>query len=471
MSKFAKGNWTTDANHVRLSMPIAKVNEDKRTVSGFATLDNIDSQGDVVTQEASAKAFARARGNLREMHQPLAVGRVVDFREDEFFDQESGEFYRGIFVTARVSTGAEDTWQKVLDGTLSGFSIGGEINEASNEFVKEAGRTVRFITDYDLVELSLVDNPANQLANVFSIQKSATGSVTVEGMVAETVIESVFICRKDNEVKISREESEVCFECGTKMENAGWYEAGEDRTEKVRDIVSKFLSPSVKEAAPENADSEGGVDMGTKNDDVEKGRARRDASYAELAEEDAAKAADEEAADVDEVEEEEEPKKAPKKSKKAELKEKEEESDDDEDAEEDEPVEAESPEEVHDDEDEISKKIDALHHAVKDSLEKTRTETSEQVKELEKKLEAINETFSKRASELETKFDEFGNKLEAAKGRLADFEKSLDAINSSDAVRKSADLEVEEPAGNSVQKSVWNGAFSGKPRGFSVDQL
>lgn len=472
MSKFAKGNWTTDGNNVRLSMPIAKVDESKRTVSGFATLDNIDSQGDVVTQEASAKAFARARGNLREMHQPLAVGRVVDFREDEFFDSESGEFYRGIFVTARVSLGAEDTWQKVLDGTLSGFSIGGEINEASNEFVKEAGRTVRFITDYDLVELSLVDNPANQLANVasvqknvFSINKSATGSVTVDGMVTDTVIENVFICRKDNEVKVTKTEEETCFECGSKMENAGWFEAAGDRTEKVRDIVSKFLSPSVKEAAPENADSEGGVDMGTK-DDVEKGKARRDASYAELAEEDAAGAADEESADVDEVEEEEKPKKAPKKSSKAELKEKE--SDDDEAAEEEE-EEADSPEEVHDDEDEISKKIDALHTAVKDSLEKTRTETSEQVKELEKKIEAINESFAKKASELEEKFDEFGNKLEAAKGRLANFEKSLDAINSSDAVRKSADLDTEEPAETHVQKSVWNGAFSGKK--FSVDQL
>src|SRR5689334_1445820 len=176
MTKFVKSQWATDDDTVRLSMPFAKVDKENRLVSGYATLDNVDTQGDVVLAEASTKAFARARGNLREMHQSIAVGKVVDFREDEFY--HDGQFYRGIYVTARVSKGAQDTWEKVLDGTLSGFSIGGNIIEQETKFVKDAGpngETIRYIEKYDLIELSLVDNPANQLANVFSIVKSASG--------------------------------------------------------------------------------------------------------------------------------------------------------------------------------------------------------------------------------------------------------------------------------------------------------
>lgn len=437
---------TVDGNSVHMSMPFAKVDKANRLVSGFATLDNIDSQGDVVLAEASANAFARARGNIREMHQPLAVGRMVDFREDEFFDSTAdggkGAFYRGIFVTARVSEGAEDTWKKVLDGTLTGFSIGGEINEASNEFVKDAGKTVRFIKDYDLVELSLVDNPANQLANVFSIQKSATGSVTVKGMVAETVIENVFVCPTDTTVLVKTTESETCPTCGTKMDNAGWFETGADRTEKVHDIVSKFLNPTEMEAAP-ISDSEGGVEeMGNKNN-VEKAAEEVAVTPAEAPEAEAEETATEEVEPevVDETEGTDE-------------------------------EEAETPDEVVDEEEEVLKKINELHEAVKDSLEKTKADTEAQIAELKTEVEKASEAFGTKFSELEKKMDGFGEKLETSKSRLAELESRLEKVNSGDALKKSADLE-ESPADKTVQKGTsWNGAFSGKSsNGFSVDNL
>ena len=44
-----KSSLTVDGNSVHMSMPFAKVDQEKRTVSGYATLNNIDSQGDVVT--------------------------------------------------------------------------------------------------------------------------------------------------------------------------------------------------------------------------------------------------------------------------------------------------------------------------------------------------------------------------------------------------------------------------------------
>lgn len=445
-----KGVLTVDGNTVRMSMPFAKVDKEQRLVSGYATLDNIDSQGDVVTAEASMKAFARARGNIREMHQPLAVGRMVDFKEDEFYDTDAKKFYRGIFVTARVSKGAEDTWEKVLDGTLAGFSIGGEINEASNEFVKEAGKSVRFIKDYDLVELSLVDNPANQLANVASIQKNIfsishtnTGSVTVKGMAVETKIENVFVCSKHDEdvVSVRETETEDCPLCGAVMESAGWFESGTDRTEKVQSIVEKFLNPSVKEAAP-NSPSEGGVEMGVEKSTTEE--------KVELVEPAVEAEETEEVAGTEETEEEttEEVVETP-----------EEET-------------AETPEEVTDEGTEISKKIDELHDAVSKSLEKTRTETAETIAALEEKVDEATKQFLTKASELDDKLSGIGESLTTAKNRLAELENALEKVNAGDAVRKSADL-TDEPAAQIVQKDAsWNGAFSGKrATRFSVDNL
>jgi hypothetical protein len=91
-----KAHWTTDKNSVRLSMPIGKVDVERRMVSGFATLDNIDKQDDIVTTEASLQAFKNFRGNLREMHQPSAVGKIVSFKEDKYFDPNSKKFYSGV---------------------------------------------------------------------------------------------------------------------------------------------------------------------------------------------------------------------------------------------------------------------------------------------------------------------------------------------------------------------------------------
>lgn len=439
--KIQKSSLTVDGNSIHMAMPFAKVDEEKRLVSGYATLDNIDSQGDVVLAEASVAAFSRARGNLREMHDKIAVGKVVDFKENEFFDAETGQLYRGIYVTAYVSKGAQDTWEKVLDGTLSGFSIGGEVNDASSEFVKEAGKTVRFIKDYDLVELSLVDNPANQLANVFSFQKSASGNLMVKGMAVDTNVETVFICTEDETVIVRDSESEVCPVCERNMESAGWFESASNRAEKVGELVNKFLNPSAKEDAP-ISEGEGGVEMAkgenevvTETPEVEENSTEEEVTVDENAEE---QTEDEAVETVDETEGTEE--------------------------------ESETPEEVVDEETEISKKIDELHEAVKESLEKSAQDTAAKVTELEKKIEDATASFLTKASELESKFDEFGTKIEATKARILELEGSLEKMNSADAFRKSADV-AEPRAAVETKETTWNGAFSGKRSRFSVDDL
>lgn len=237
-----KVHWTTDGDNVRLTMPLTKVNQEKRLVSGWATLDSVDQQGDVILAEASSRAFKRFRGNIREMHQPIAVGRLVDFKEEDYLDDTTGELYHGVYVTAYVSKGATDTWEKVLDGTLTGFSIGGEVIEDSRDFVKDnngKGRTVRFVKDYSLNELSLVDNPCNQHANLVSIEKMADGSTMVKGQSVDVKAENIFYCQTDGTTVISEtDEARECHKCDTSMKVIGWVESSDkDKVSKIKKAV------------------------------------------------------------------------------------------------------------------------------------------------------------------------------------------------------------------------------------------
>lgn len=436
MSKMQKSTLTVDGNTVHLSMPFAKVDKKNRLVSGWATLDNVDTQGDIVLASASASAFARARGNIREMHQPIAAGRIVDFREDKFYDKDAKKFYTGIFVTAYVSKGAESTWEKVLDKTLTGFSIGGEVTDADDEFNKDAGTNVRIIKDYNLVELSLVDNPANQLANVLSIQKSATGSV-MKGMVAETELHVIYVCPADETI-IIKESNDVgpCPDCGGKMEDAGWFEEGPDRAEKVDDIVTKFLTKGA------TLSDEGGVDMPKENETAV--GTETETAGVEVIETTPAEEVEGTPVEVDETAGTEE----------GAL---------------DEPPAA--PEEVADENDEISKKIDALHKAIEDSLASTKGEFKDEVEAIKAFVKSELEPLVTKTSELESKLNEFGQKQAAQKGMLLDMEARLEKMNSADAVRKSG--EVEETAPETVQKNtIWSpGAFSGKKQFFSANDL
>ena len=238
MINLQKASLSMNGNSVNLTMPISKIDEEKRIVSGFATLDNIDKQGDRVLPEASEKAFANFRGNVRLMHQPIPAGKVVSFRSDTFFDPETKKQYTGVFVDTYVSKGAQDIWEMVLDGTLTGFSIGGAIKETDTELDEETNNTVRIIKEYDLVELSLVDSPANQFANIFSIQKTIDGDI-VDGMFSKSNIQNVFWCEQEEMAYLSNEEKYSCASCSSELSSIGWID--EITKANVEEAMSKVV--------------------------------------------------------------------------------------------------------------------------------------------------------------------------------------------------------------------------------------
>jgi len=134
---------------------ISRVDEEQRLVYGVATDEtpvrewqSVDL--DVITSHAATKRAVERWikwGNIREMHQPSAVGVA---RSVEFNDAT-----HETFVTAHIVD--DQAWEKVKAGVYRGFSIAGPINTFDHD--KKLKRVT--ITDYDLDEISLCDRPKN----------------------------------------------------------------------------------------------------------------------------------------------------------------------------------------------------------------------------------------------------------------------------------------------------------------------
>lgn len=420
-----KSQWTTDGDTFAVNMPLSKIDKERRLVSGWASLDNTDLQGDIVLAEASERAFAKFRGNIREMHQPIAAGRMVAWKTDKYYDVESGKEYNGIFVTAHISKGAQSTWDKVLDGTLSMFSIKGPIEDSEMEFSKERGGAVRIVKDYSLEELSLVDSGGNQFASVVSFQKSVDGEVTATGLITETNSENVFYCEKDGVAKTSNDDAVECAD-GHKMTNIGWIEyADGERGSKIAEVVQKYQSQQ------ETATNEGGVDVADETKTPEEGspvpaevkvdeQGKAENEVTSSVENDEAGVAKTEAAGEGEAVEK-----------------------------------AADVSEVAEEEVDLTKLFGDLKTAVETGL-------SDNAKTATEAIEAVKKDIEGEIAKLAEKHEELTKNLGSVKQNLETMEKRLGGFEEGTAIKKSGDLggSTEETVEKSSD-SVWGGRFLG----------
>ena len=431
-----KSLWSSHGDNITLSVPFTKVNREKRTVSGFATLDNVDQTGDVVTSEASMKAFENFRGNLREMHQPVAVGKIVSFKPETYYDPASKEFYNGVYVDAYISKGAQDTWEKVLDGTLAGFSIGGKIIESDNEVNKATGKTVRFIKDYALMELSIVDSPANELCNILSISKM-NGQLVFKGMAADIVTENIFYCNESDSVFISTESSYDSPVTGKPATLIGWVESNDvnkaKEIDKILDLHKKSRLSTPETQIAKQADIEGGKEVSDNTENV----VAEDAVAPEATVEDTAvDAPAEEAPAVEEA-----PADAVADAS-AETLEK-----------------AADVSEVMVDEPDFAKMLGDLKGFFSETLNKASEANAAQVSLIKDTVETFSKSVDGRISELAEQHTALSKAVEDIKNTIDGVEKRVDAVESETAIKKSSDLGGSQEV--TIKKSKWNGSFLG----------
>ena len=428
-----KSQWSHDGQNIHLSVPFTKVNREKRTVSGFATLDNVDQTGDVVTAEASLKAFESFRGNLREMHQPLAVGKLVSFNPETYYDAKTKEFYNGVYVTSYISKGAQDTWEKVLDGTLSGFSIGGKIKDSENEMNKSTGETIRFIKEYDLVELSIVDSPANEMCNIVSIEK-VNGQFVFKGIATNVVTENIFYCEDSDSVFMSTDKTYSSPVTGKDAVLIGWVESSDqNKAKEIDKILASFKKsrlPLPETQIAKQANVEGGNKMSDVTNDVVV-----EAVEAETIIEKSVDVVEAPVAEVAIVEETTEDTSADNVEKAADTV------------------------EVKVDEPDFAKMLGDLKGFFSDTLSKATEDNQSQVADIKVSVESFSKSINDQITELAEKHSTLSDAVADIKNTINGVQKRVDAVEGATAIKKSSDLGGS--VGSTIKKSKWNGTFLG----------
>ena len=141
-------------------------------VYGKATDDAIDSDNQICDMTWLAKAMPdwfKTGGNIREQHSNIAAGvaKELDSKDD------------GFYVTAHVVDA--QSVKKVEAGVLKGFSIGIRAPRIVRDNKAANGR----IVDGQIVEVSLVDRPANPNAKLMLAKSDGTEVIQVEEMIEQ----------------------------------------------------------------------------------------------------------------------------------------------------------------------------------------------------------------------------------------------------------------------------------------------
>lgn len=205
-------------------------------VYGICTSEALDSQGEVVLHEAIVKAWDAYMeyANIREMHQPSAVGVTKEFSHGK----------DGTWIGVHVVD--DRAWKFVKEGVYKGFSIGGRVTK----------KTKNIIEGIILAEISLVDRPANPDA-MFSVTK-------VDGdLVDQLQLEaSEFLKMKKNFIEI---------------EGVKYVEDPENAGQPLKDATSgENVAWTDEDQAALDAGAEAPADGGEKKDEEEKTEAGAD---------------------------------------------------------------------------------------------------------------------------------------------------------------------------------------------------
>jgi hypothetical protein len=295
------------------------------------------------------------------------------------------------------------------------------MNKWEDAYSDSMNKSIRVIKDYDLMELSLVDTPANQFANIVSIEK-VNGVDTLKGDVVDLVIENVFWDKESGLVQLSENESVVSPANGNVMQNIGFVEKSDaDKLDLVKFLVDSAKGINVTKMNKENDNMTDEI----VNDVVTEDVATEAVEIAPEAD------AEIEAPVTDSVEKAEKP----------------------EDADQVAEGDMDATESSADEEEE--KKAQKSDEVSADAV----TDLKDAVTSAFSELTAVIKSLSDDVAALKKSYDLTDAKIADAEKDFDNLGKRIDTIAADTAFRKSGDLGeiVQEPA--MVEKSVWGGRF------------
>ena len=145
--------------------------------AGYASkFHGIDAYGDTILPGAYAKTLeGRTRPvQMRWNHRGPVIGKFTTIKEDGV----------GLYVEGELTPGhsvAEDARASMKHGAVTGLSIGYRIPEGGSEKSEHGGRLLKQI---DLVEISVVESPADVNAQISNVKSAIEDSGSLKDIEA-----------------------------------------------------------------------------------------------------------------------------------------------------------------------------------------------------------------------------------------------------------------------------------------------
>lgn len=151
--------------------------EDSIKIEGYASTNDIDRVGDVITADAWTKGglnnYKKNPIILFNHNYSRPIGKATELSVDE----------KGLKLTAKISKAAADIAALIKDGVLSTFSVGFRIKDAKYDSLND----IYYINDVELYEVSVVSVPCNQDA-VFSLAKSFGSETEYKEFIKDIIV-------------------------------------------------------------------------------------------------------------------------------------------------------------------------------------------------------------------------------------------------------------------------------------------
>lgn len=135
---------------------------DGRKFAGYASMfGGVDSYGDTIVKGAYEKTLSERERpiQMRWNHHGPVIGKWTQIKEDDYGLYVEGELTEG-------HSGANDAYALIKHGAIDGMSIGFRLNDS------EMVEGVHYLKEIDLVEISLVETPADLGAKVTDVKSA-----------------------------------------------------------------------------------------------------------------------------------------------------------------------------------------------------------------------------------------------------------------------------------------------------------
>jgi uncharacterized protein len=154
-----------------------KMADDAMKFAGYASVfGGVDAYGDTIDPKAYDRTIKRKKGDrpirMRWNHYGQVIGKWTDIRTDE----------TGLYVEGELTPGhtlAADVYASMKHGAVDGMSIG-YFPKKIEMLGEENGKERRLLKEIELVEISVVEDPADMGARIEAIKSAIEDARTLK---------------------------------------------------------------------------------------------------------------------------------------------------------------------------------------------------------------------------------------------------------------------------------------------------